>query len=310
LNTSTLPFQVGDPLEHRGIVLAPLFPVRNPIAHYVTLDTALARGLSITETSDAGDVPELAVVNPLPDDVLIYDGAELVGAKQNRILNVTVLVAARSTLRIPVSCTEEGRWRSVSASFAPAQHIANSELRRRKAVALSSAPLVRGAAQRDVWESVREQADRMGSVSPTGAHQDLFAARERELEALEPALGAEPGQCGAVLGLGDTLCLDAVSRPDAFAAIWPKLRRGYLLDALERLDGPTTRTERLLGFVDEVADAPVRRGPSVGLGEDLRLQGPGVLGSGLEVDGETIQLSAFTAIDGEDGRHGGGRRPA
>ena len=102
-----------------------------------------------------------------------------------------------------------------------------------------------------------------------------------------------------MLGLGDTLCLDAVSRPDAFAAIWPKLRAGYLLDALERLDGPPTRTRRLLGFVDEVTDAPVTRGPSVGLGTDLRLRGPGVLGSGLEVDGETIQLSAFTAVDGE-----------
>jgi hypothetical protein len=51
--------------------------------------------------------------------------------------------------------------------------------------------------------------------------------------------------------------------------------------------------------VDEVGDAPVRTGPSVGLGDDLRLLGPGVLGSGLALEGETIQLSAFTAVDGE-----------
>jgi len=293
-------------VQHRGIVVAPLFPLHNPVAGYVTLDAGLARGLSITETSESGDVPELAVSNPLPEDVLLYDGAEVVGAKQNRILNVSVLVAAGSTLRIPVSCTEEGRWRSVSKSFAPARHIANSELRRRKAIALAAEPLTLGAAQQDVWTSVREQAARMGSVSPTGAHRDLFLARERELAALEPAFAAQPGQCGAVLGLGETHCLDAVSRPDAFAAIWPKLLRGYLLDALERLDGRSTRTERLLGFVDEVADAPIRRGSSVGRGDDLRLQGPGVLGSGLALDEETIQLSAFSAVDGEDA-HAAGR---
>ena len=114
--TTTLPFQVGDPVEHRGVVVAPLFPLRDQRARYVTLDAALDRGLSITETSEAGDVPELAVSNPLADDVLIYDGAEIVGAKQNRILNVTVLVAAASAIRIPVSCTEEGRWRAVSPS--------------------------------------------------------------------------------------------------------------------------------------------------------------------------------------------------
>lgn len=297
MHTTTLPFQIGDPVEHRGIVVAPLFPLRGPRARYVTFDTALAHGLSITETSETGEVPELVVTNPLPDDVLLYDGAEIVGAKQNRILNVTVLVAAGSTIRVPVSCTEEGRWRSVSAAFSPAPHIANTELRRRKAMALAAMPLARGAAQHDVWDSVRAQGERMGSSSPTGAHRDLFSARERELAALEPAFPAEAGQCGAVLGLGDTLCLDAVSRPDAFAAIWPKLRRGYLLDALEHLDGPATQPKRLLGFVDEVADALVTRGPSAGLGSDVRVKGPGVLGSGLELDRESIQLSAYTAAD-------------
>lgn len=292
--TITLPFQVGDPVERRGIALAPLFPLRNPVARYVMLDDALARGLTITETSDAGEVAELIVSNPLAENVLLYDGAEIVGAKQNRILNVSVLVQAGSTIRIPVSCTEQGRWRSVSTSFAPAPHIVNAELRRRKAAALSASPLTRGIAQQEVWKTVRGHAERLGAVSSTAAHRDLFLSRERELEALEPSFPAEPGQCGAVLGLGDTLCLDAVSRPDVFVAIWPKLRRGYLLDALEHLDRPATRPERLLGFVDEVADAPVTRGPSAGLGSDVRLKGPGVLGSGLELGGEAIQLSAYS----------------
>ena len=39
------------------------------------------------------------------------------------------------------------------------------------------------------------------------------------------------------------------------------------------------------------------RGASAGLGSDIRLKGPGVLGSGLEFAGETIQLSAYTAIE-------------
>jgi hypothetical protein len=103
-----------------------------------------------------------------------------------------------------------------------------------------------------------------------------------------------------VLALGDTLCLDAVSRPDVFADIWPKLRRGYLLDALEQLDQPATPPKRLLGFVDEVVDAPLTRGPAAGLGSDVRLQGPAVLGSGLELHGEAIQLSAYSTAEPAD----------
>jgi hypothetical protein len=108
-----------------------------------------------------------------------------------------------------------------------------------------------------------------------------------------------------VFGLGDDLCLDAVSRPDAFALLWPKLRAGYLLDALERLDRRASSVERVSAFVDSVVGARTTRGPSAGLGEDLRFRGEGVVGSGLELDGETVQLSAFTSED--DGARAFGR---
>jgi hypothetical protein len=50
----------------------------------------------------------------------------------------------------------------------------------------------------------------------------------------------------------------------------------------------------------ETQKAVWSRQPSVGLGEDVRLSGERVLGSGLELQGEAIQLSVFT---GADGRH-------
>ncbi len=290
----TFPFQVGEPTEHRGIVVAPLFPTRDPLALYATLDDALARGFEITETGPDGAVPELAVSNPLDDAVLLYDGEELIGAKQNRILDVSVLVAAGSKLVVPVSCVERGRWRAVSRSFSSAGHVAHAQLRRMKTRALGAEPLVRGAAQGAVWDSVDTRLEALDVASETRAHSDAFRAHRRRLDDLAAAFEVLPGQCGAVFGIGDTLCLDALSRPDAFAALWPKLRDGYLLDALDRLDQAPTRPERMLAFVDEVTEAAVTRGPAAGLGVDLRFRGPGVVGSGLELDGEVIQLSAFT----------------
>ena len=136
--------QLGEPVEHRGIVIAPLFPRQTPVAEYATLEDALTLGLRIHEVSEAGVVPELAVTNPTDANVLLYDGEELLGAKQNRILNVTVLVAARSRTPIPVSCVEEGRWSRRSASFAAAPHAAHPELRRRKAQMLSAEPFCPG----------------------------------------------------------------------------------------------------------------------------------------------------------------------
>jgi hypothetical protein len=303
-------FQLGEPVEHRGIVVAPLFPRRDPIAAYLTLDEALPRGLRITETSESGSVPELHVENPTDSDVLLYDGEELVGAKQNRILNVSVLVGAGAKLPIPVSCVEQGRWSRRTDSFAASPHLSHANLRRRKAQMLAARPLERGIAQGDVWDEVRAKQSRMGVRSETGANRDTFEANSARLRALESAFALVPGQCGAVLGIGDDLCLDAVSRPDAFAILWPKLRAGYLLDALERLDGRATSVERLSVFVDTAAEARVTRGPSAGLGEDLRLRGIGVIGSGLELEGEVIQLSAFTSGDGDARAFGRIARPS
>ena len=304
-------FQLGEPVEHRGIIVTPLFPRRDPVASFITLDEALPRGLRITETSESGTVPELLVENPIDSSVLLYDGEELVGAKQNRILNVSVLVGAGAKLAIPVSCVEQGRWSREGALFGSADHISHSHLRRVKAQMLAAQPLARGVAQGQVWDEVNAKQERMGVRSATAANRDTFAAHEKRLRALEKAFAPAPGQSGAVLGLGDDLCLDAVSRPDAFALLWPKLRAGYLLDALERLDGRATSVERVSAFVESVgAAARVTRGPSAGLGQDVRLRGTRLVVSGLELEGELIQLSAFTSEDGGERAFGRIARPS
>jgi hypothetical protein len=43
--------------------------------------------------SEGGSVPNLRVINKTPHHVLLFDGEELKGAKQNRILNTTILIA-------------------------------------------------------------------------------------------------------------------------------------------------------------------------------------------------------------------------
>jgi hypothetical protein len=65
------------------------------------------------------------------------------------------------------------------------------------------------------------------------------------------------------------------------------------IDAIEQLDGEPAGEGALAGFLEAVSAAPRSRRPPEALGEDLRLAGNSVLGSGLELDGELLQLSAF-----------------
>ena len=62
---------------------------------YVTLADALGAGLiEIVEVNEAGSVPNLKVVNRGEQEVLLLAGEILVGAKQNRVLNASMMVPA------------------------------------------------------------------------------------------------------------------------------------------------------------------------------------------------------------------------
>jgi hypothetical protein len=291
--------QLGELTEHRGLVIAPLFPRLQPRIQYLTLEEAIPLGFQVEEVDAAGAVPELLARNPLETLVLLYDGEELIGAKQNRILNVTVLVPAQSETRIPVSCVEEGRWSARSAFFATARHASYPDLRRRKAEALSVDPLARGLGQGEVWDEMRSKVERLEASAPTGAQADVFRSRDRDLAALRSVFPLLPGQCGALLAIGSNrLVLDYVSRPDAFVRLYPKLLEGYLLDGLEHLGSEPAPAEMLELFLERADEAPRSRRRSAGLGDDLRLRGDDVIGSGLEHDEELIQLCAFTRDEG------------
>ena len=102
--------RVGDPVRHETLSVFPLFSEPNSNIEYRLSDEALAdESLLVEEISEGGSVPDLLVENKGDVRVLFLEGEELVGAKQNRILNTSVLVAAHTKIKIPVSCVEQGR---------------------------------------------------------------------------------------------------------------------------------------------------------------------------------------------------------
>jgi hypothetical protein len=63
----------------------------------------IASPARVTELGAGGSVPELRFENLGEKPVLLLDGEELVGAKQNRALNLTILAPAKQVIVIPVS---------------------------------------------------------------------------------------------------------------------------------------------------------------------------------------------------------------
>ena len=96
--------------------------------------------------------------------VLIIDGEILVGLNQNRVLNTTILVPAKTKLRIPVSCVEAGRWRHTTSKASRADNALSPKIRamKRRSVTLSARAFGTFVAdQGAVWRGV---ADHLGDL--------------------------------------------------------------------------------------------------------------------------------------------------
>ena len=66
--------------------------------------TIVSGSIVTREVNSTGLVGELFVTNKAETNVLLLDGEELCGLKQNRVLATTVLMPAHSSLNMPVSC--------------------------------------------------------------------------------------------------------------------------------------------------------------------------------------------------------------
>ena len=75
----------------------------------------------------------------------------------------------------------------------------------------------------------------------------------------------------------------------------PKLVRSYAIDALEAEggNGKGARKGEAEDFLSKLAEARVETYEAVGLGTDLRLTSPELIGGGLVVDDRLLHLAAF-----------------
>jgi hypothetical protein len=125
--------EIGEPVSHGLLHLFPLQGDTHAEQDISLLEGAIQAGtLHIEELHEAGSVPELRVVNEGALRVLILEGDKLIGAKQNRVVNSSVLVAAGSDLTLPVSYIERGRWSYRSQAFSPGTGSPHFALRRLK----------------------------------------------------------------------------------------------------------------------------------------------------------------------------------
>lgn len=299
--------RIGQPTVYRNLTVFPLIGRNQTSADYLTLDESLAQKCAqITEVSESGSVPELKFVNSGDKPVFLLDGEELVGAKQNRVLNLSILVPAGKTLVVPVSCVEAGRWHHRTKQFSSAPRTHYAEGRARKMAQVSAAMRSTGrrtSDQGEVWRNISNKFAKFSAFSETSAMSDIYEQQSARLEDYVRSFSVSEGQTGAVFAIdGRVVGLEMFDSSETLRKLFPKLLRSYGLDALDRArstpsgeDAKCTHA-RARAFLRRLTHAKAEGFPAIGEGNDIRLAGPALTGAALAADGRVIHLSAF-AVD-------------
>jgi len=250
----------------------------------VTLKTALSDGtVEVLEVDGGGHVPTLRVLNRGDRALLLLDGEELVGAKQDRVLNASVLVEAGDDLQIPVSCVEQGRWHRRSRGFASRGRSMPAEMRRAKTERVSLSLSTHDsydAGQRRVWRDVERYALRRSVRTPTSALGDVFEADLDELGRSSRDLRPVDRQVGVAAWLdGQLFGVEVLCSPELFAEAFDRISHSYVAEVLGRRSPRDRKAAEEVGLpsvrelLRRIGEQPIERHASPGLGVDLRSQG-------------------------------------
>ena len=281
-----------------GLAVFPIYrrpswhPVPAANLRYTPLREALENSqAAIVELAEA-HVPEILVKNQGRVTVLGLDGDELVGGKQNRILNTSVLLAHGDT-RIPVSCVEKGRWRDgASRHFSSGERLPHG-LRSTAYGSVSSSLLLHKSYvsdQRAIWRDIEGSHARHGVSSDTASLHALYEVKAQTLQAYVEALPYPAHALGLAVAIGGRITgLDLFDQASTCEHYWPRLVRASAAEALSMPHTVPAPRE----LFNEIARCEVEVFDSPGLGQDVRFQSAAVQGSALVHQEVVVHLSMF-----------------
>ncbi len=293
--------RAGKPQELKGAVCVPLTGT-GAGPQLCSLTKALRLGtLTVTELDGGARVPELEARNDGDLPVLIVPGAELLGGLQNRVVNAPVVIMPACTLRVPVSCIEQGRWspRQREGGFSSKGRSVPPTLRYglyRSSGASLAKRRNRRSDQGLIWEEVQREARRRGVGSRTSALSDVLDATDGHDDAEVPwePLG---DQLGVVVVSPEHVGLDLFSTTSSFEEHGRASIQAYARSAEDGAvatlpEEAGTRAEALLR---SLVDAAWTQHAGVGAGVELRARVGTAEVVALTLNDTLVYLSAVTA---------------
>jgi hypothetical protein len=246
----------------------------------LTLGEALAA--KTAEIRETGSVNSLEIENLGDKPIFVQAGDVVKGGRQDRTLQVSLLLPPKSG-RVPIAsfCVEHGRWSARNAEDptrfeTSSASVPSKEMKMAMQAPQPSVPsgMDTSVRQQKVWDNVAKAQDRLGAAlggtvraaaSETSlplALEDLRLAKLREayVAALKGAGGKGNAIIGYVFAVNGQINSGEVYRSNAlFRKMWPKLLDASATEAISHrndVPGNAPTIMMVADFLDKATDRP------------------------------------------------------
>ena len=218
-------------VDGRAVFVPFLREGEEPKRDHITMEEALKQGMEISELRD--QVARLRIHNPLKEKVLGVEGEVLKGCKQNRTLNTTLMVDAKTHLAVPVSCVEQGRWSAPMGHMDKGVSHSPSNVRRAVRESVYKSKKDFGgyeSNQGSVWENVQDYSKDAQETSASGNFDEVAEKEQRkpEVSTVYRSLNAAAkGATGYALAVGGNwVSAEMFGHSEDWKILGPSILRG------------------------------------------------------------------------------------
>ena len=289
---------IGKPKTRLGTTIYPIFlPDNSPKNIKIATDDLVVSEL------ETASVPQIQVHNPTDSPLLIPAGKVLSGGRQTRTVNVSILVAPGSTIVIPVSCVEAGRWHG-EHRFEDSKRFASRRVRmeKQRSVARNVKNLrTKMSDQSAVWSSIDAEMASRHLSSDTRSFlyaEESMNDEKKRFTAVQELLneGPEPLQNGIAIAQGDeVVSVEMFASPDALKSSYEALIRSAIFDSPDKkVKSPSEGAVQK--FLDQILSAETTEATGVGLGTEYHIENDKFVAHALAYEGKFLHANAFATL--------------
>ena len=289
---------IGKPKTRLGTTIYPIFlPDNSPKNIKIATDDLVVSEL------ETASVPQIQVHNPTDSPLLIPAGKVLSGGRQTRTVNVSILVAPGSTIVIPVSCVEAGRWHG-EHRFEDSKRFASRRVRmeKQRSVARNVKNLrTKMSDQSAVWSSIDAEMASRHLSSDTRSFlyaEESMNDEKKRFTAVQELLneGPEPLQNGIAIAQGDeVVSVEMFASPDALKSSYEALIRSAIFDSPDKkVKSPSEGAVQK--FLDQILSAETTEATGVGLGTEYHIGNDKFVAHALAYEGKFLHANAFATL--------------